>query len=103
MDLEREAVHQARKFDLLVVEAADEFAELLLRSDDDPVLAPAFDAEALHNRLKVEHLLYIARDKLADLVDNKHQRLTRSPELHQFIRTVSQLPRRDISLVFDSF
>ena len=41
MDLQREAVHQAGKLDLLVVEAADELAKLLLRSDDDPVFAAA--------------------------------------------------------------
>ena len=44
MNLQREAVHQARKLDLLVIEPADELAKLLLRSDDDPVLAAAFDA-----------------------------------------------------------
>jgi hypothetical protein len=42
MDLQREAVHQPGEFDFLVVEAADELAELLLRSDDDPVLARPF-------------------------------------------------------------
>ena len=75
MDLEGEAVHQARQLDLLVVEAADELAELLLRSDDDPVLAAALHAEALHDGLQVEHLLHVAGDELADFVDHEHQRL----------------------------
>ena len=102
MNLQRKSVHKARKFDLFVVKAAYEFAKLLLRRDDDPVLTAAFDAEALHNSLKIEHLLYVASDELADLVDNKHQCLTGSPALHQFIRTLSQLCRRDVSLVLDS-
>ena len=41
VDLQREAVHEAGELDLLVVEAADELAELLLRGDDEPVLAAA--------------------------------------------------------------
>ena len=93
MDLQREAVHQAGKLDLLVVEAADELAKLLLRSDDDPVLAAAFDAEALNDGLQVEHLLYVTSDELADFVDDEHERLARSPALHQFIRALRQLPR----------
>ena len=78
VDLQREAVHQARELDLLVVEAADELAELLLRGDDDPVLAAALHAEALHDGLQVEHLLNVARDELADLVDDEHQALARA-------------------------
>ena len=78
MDLQREAVHQAGKLDLLVVEAADELAELLLRGDDDPVLAATLDAEALHDGLQVEHLLDVASDELADLVDDEHQALARA-------------------------
>ncbi len=93
MDLQREAVHQAGKLDLLVVEAADELAKLLLRSDDDPVLAAAFHAEALNNGLQVEHLLYVASDELANFVDDEHQRLARPPALHQFIRALRELPR----------
>ncbi len=75
VDLEREAVHQAGQLDLLVVEAADELAELLLRGDDDPVLAAALHAQVLHDGLKVEHLLDVAGDELADLVDDEHQAL----------------------------
>ena len=78
MDLEREAVHQAREFDVAVVEAADQFVQLLLRRDDDPVLAAPLDAELLDDRLEVEHLLDVAGDELADLVDDEHQRLARA-------------------------
>ena len=74
VDLQGKAVHQPGELDLLVVEAADELAELLLRGDDDPVLAAALHAEALHDGLQVEHLLDVARDELADLVDDEHER-----------------------------
>ena len=88
VDLEREAVHQAGELDLLVVEAADELAELLLRGDDDPVLAAARRAEALHDGLQVEHLLDVAGDELADLVDDEHQRLC--PGWRRFISSLAR-------------
>ena len=91
VDLQREAVHQAGELDLLVVEAADELAELLLRGDDDPVLAAALHAEALHDGLQVEHLLDVARDELADLVDDEHQRVARLAALHQLVRALGEL------------
>jgi len=37
------------------------------------MLASAFDAELLHDGLEVEHLLYVVRDELPDLVDHKHR------------------------------
>ena len=101
MDLEREAVHQPRELDLLVVETADELAELLLRSDDDPVLAAALHAEALHDRLQVEHLLNVAGDELADLVDDEHQSLAGPAPLHQLGGTFGELAGRDVGLVLD--
>ena len=58
---------------MLVVEAADQLAELLLGGDDDPVLAAARRAQALDDRLQVEHLLDVTGDELADLVDDEHQ------------------------------
>ena len=78
VNLQREAVHQPCKFDLLVVETADELAKLLLGGDDEPVLAAAFHPKALHDGLKVEHLLDVASDELAHLVDDEHQRLARA-------------------------
>ena len=87
------AVHQAGKLDLLVVEAADELAELLLRRDDDPVLPAALYAEALHDGLQIEHLLHVARDELADLVDHEHQRTGRVAALHQLVGALRQLSR----------
>ena len=75
VDLLREAVHQPRQLDLLVVEAADDLAELLLGGDDDPVLATPGPSQALDDRLEVEHLLHVTGDELADLVDDEHQGL----------------------------
>src|SRR5260370_1839635 len=72
VNLEREAIHQASEFDLLVVEPADELAEVLLRSNDDPVLATALHAQALHDGLKVQHLLHVARDELAHFIDDEY-------------------------------
>ena len=102
VDLQREAVHQPGELDLLVVEAADELAELLLRRDDDPVLAAALHAEALHDGLQVEHLLNVARDELADFVDDEHQRRARARR--RFISSLARsasLPGRDVGLVLD--
>ena len=101
MDLQREAVHQARELDLLVVEAADELAQLLLRGDDDPVLAATLHAEALHDGLKVEHLLDVACDELADLVDDEHERTARLAALHQLTCALGELARRDVRFVLD--
>ena len=66
------------KLDASVVEAADEFVELLLRRHHDPVLAAPLDAELLDDRLEVQHLLDVAGDELPDLVDDEHQRLGRA-------------------------
>ena len=45
-----------------------------------------FDAEALHDGLQVEHLLDVARDELADLVDDEHRALCPGlPALHQLV------------------
>ena len=73
----REAVHQARELDPRVVEPADELVELLLRRDDEPHLPAADAAEALDDRLEVEHLLDVAGDELPDLVDDEDERLAR--------------------------
>ncbi len=99
MHLEREAVHQARKLDVLVVEAADEFVELLLRRHHDPVLAAPLDAELLDDRLEVEHLLDVAGDELPDFVDDEHQGLAGLPPLHQQDDPVGQLARADVGAV----
>ena len=96
MDLQRETVHQAGKLDLLVVEAADELAKLFLRRDHNPVLAAALYAEALHHGLQIEHLLHVARDKLANFIDDEHQALARAPTLHQLVGAISELPGTDI-------
>ena len=74
VDLQREAVHQPGELDALVVEPADELVELLLRGDDEPHLAAANAAEALDDRLQVEHLLHVARHELPDLVDDEDER-----------------------------
>ena len=52
---------------------SDELGELLLRGDDDPHLASADATEVLHDGLKVEHLLDVARHELADLVDDEQE------------------------------
>ena len=57
------------------------------------MLAAAFDAEALHYRLEIEHLLNVARDELADFVDDEHQALSRLPALHQLVRTLGEFVR----------
>ena len=88
MDLDWEAVHQAGELDLLVVEAADQLAELLLRGHDDPVLAATLDAEALHDRLQVEHLLDVSGDELADFVDDEHAALW--PGRRRFIKSLAR-------------
>ena len=103
VDLQREAVHQAGELDLLVVEAADELAELLLRGDDDPVLAAALHAEALHDGLQVEHLLHVARDELADLVDDEHQAVARAPALHQLVGALGELAGSDVGSLLTAF
>ena len=60
-----------------------------------------FTPEALHDRLQVEHLLDVARDELADLVDDEHQRLPGLPALHQLAGALGELARRDVGLVLD--
>jgi hypothetical protein len=72
VNLKREAVHETRQFDAPVIESADEFGKFFLRSYDQPHLAPANAAQALNQRLEIEHLLDIASDELADLVDYEH-------------------------------
>jgi hypothetical protein len=94
-------VHQPGQLDLLVVEARDELAELLLRGDDDPVLAAALDAELLHDRLEVEHLLDVTSDELTDLVDDEQQALARLAALHQLGGAIGELAGRDVGLVLD--
>ena len=66
-----------RQLDLLVVEAADQLVKLLLRGDNEPVLATPLHAEALHHGLEVEHLLHVAGDELADFVHDEEQTLAR--------------------------
>ena len=96
MDLQRETVHQTRKFDLLVVEATDELAKLFLRRDHNPVLAAPLHSEALHHGLQIEHLLHVPRDELADFIDDEHQALTRAPSLHELVGAIRELSRTDI-------
>src|SRR4051794_35709446 len=83
MDLLREAVHKAGKLDLLVVETADQLAQLLLGGDDEPVLAATDAAEALYDRGEVQHLLDVTGDELAHLVNNEQQGLPGAAALHQ--------------------
>src|SRR5690242_3435947 len=99
MDLQRKTIHQSGKFDLVIIETTDELAKLLLRSDHDPVFSATFHAEALNNGLQVEHFLHVARNELANFVDDKHQGLARTPALHQIIGTVRELARRNVSFV----
>src|SRR5262245_34525547 len=96
LQLTGKAINQTRELDLLVIEAADELAELLLRGDHDPVLPAPLDSEVLHHRLQVEHLLDVASDELADLVDDKYQALARPPSLHQLVGPLGQLAGRDV-------
>ena len=93
VDLLREAVHEAGELDLLVVETADQLAELLLRGHDQPVLAAPDAAEALDDGLEVEHLLDVAGDELADLVDHEQQGLAGAAALHQLGRPLRELVR----------
>ena len=67
----------------------------------DPVLGPALRAEALHDRLKVEHFLHVARHELAHFVDDKHQSLARATPLHQVSCSLGELPWTDVRLVLD--
>ena len=93
MDLLGEAVHEPGELDLLVVETADQLAELLLGGHDEPVLAAPDAPEALDDRLEVEHLLDVAGDELADLVDHEQQGLARAAALHQLGRPLRELVR----------
>ena len=80
------------------------FAELLLRRHDDPVLAPALHAEALHDSLQVEHLLHVARDELADFVHDEHQDFARA--VRRFISSSTRsasLPGVMSALSFTAF
>src|SRR5206468_10833881 len=101
MDLLRKAVHEAGKFDLLVVEAADEFTEFLLRRNDDPVFASSLCSEILNDGLEVEHLLHIPGDELAHFIDHEHQAMAGLSALHQLRGPVGELSRRNIRLVLD--
>src|SRR5437016_4254176 len=58
-------------------------------------------AEALHDGLQVKHLLNIARDKLAYLVDDKHERARRLPPLHQLAHAIRELTWANIGFVLD--
>jgi hypothetical protein len=101
MNLQWETIHQPGEFDLFVVEAANEFAELLLGRDYDPVFATTFHAEVLDDGLEIEHFLYVASNELANFVNNEHQGLAWASSLHQLIGTVRKLARRNISFVLD--
>ena len=60
LQLSRKPIHEPSELDLLVVEATDYIAELLLGRNHDPVFAATLYAKALHNRLQIEHLLNVA-------------------------------------------
>ena len=91
MDLQllREAVHQPGELDPRVFQAADQLGELLLRRHDDPELAAADPPEGLDDPLEVEHLLHVAGDELADLVDHEEERLARAPPLAQLLAALA--------------
>src|ERR1039457_1014264 len=99
--LQGKPIHEPCEFDLLVVQTADELAQLLLWGDDDPVLASALHPEALHDGLKVKHLLNVACDELTHLIHDEHERAPRLTALHQLTGTLSELGGCDVRFVLD--
>src|SRR3954452_1400260 len=103
MDLQglRKAVHQARELHPRVVEPTHELAQLLLGRDDEPHLSAAHATKAVYDRREIEHLLYVARDELADLVDDEDERLAGLPSAHQLLATLGKKAGRDVGAVPD--
>ena len=103
MDLERESIHEARQLHALVVETADQLGEFFLRRDDDPHFPAPDAAETLHDCLEVEHLLHVARDELADFINDEDEAFAGSPALHQLLAAFRKPARSDVRAVVRSF
>ena len=103
LQLRGEAVHEAGELDPPVVQATDQLGELLLGGDHDPQLAPADAAEALHHGLQVEHLLHVAGDELAHLVDDEQQVLAGSAAAHQLQAAQGQVAGGDVGAAHGCF
>ena len=79
VDGRQEAVHEPGQLHAGVVQAADQFVELLLRRDDDPEFPLTDAAQGLNDALEVEHLIDAAGDELADFVDHEGQAAVFAP------------------------
>ena len=57
-----------------------------------------FDAELLDDGLEVEHLLHVAGDELADLVDDEHEGVAGLAPSDQLGRAIRELAGVDVGL-----
>ena len=57
------------------------------------MLAAPDAAEALDDGLEVEHLLHVAGDELADLVDDEDDGVARLPPAHQLLAPLGEEAR----------
>ncbi len=96
VDGRQEAVHEPGQLHAGVVQAADQFVELLLRRDDDPEFPLADAAQGLDDALEVEHLIDAAGNELADFVDHEDQAAVFAPAETEFLAAVGQVIGADV-------
>ena len=102
VDLDGESIHQARQLDAAGVDAAHQLGELFLGGDDQPHLAAAHAAQALDQRLEIEHLLDVARDELPHFVHHEHQRAPGATSVHEFLAALGEGAGGHVSPVLGS-